>query len=230
MKQTAKAALFWSVCIQCIVVLFAATVGTRPVSPTTLSADSRPLVLLDAGHGGEDGGALAPDGTLEKDLNLSITLTLRDLLTFCGYRVELTRETDCSLGTGDTVRARKVSDLNTRLALYETADLVVSVHQNKFGDTACHGAQFFYSKNAPESKVFAETVRGQFVSLLQAENTRELKPGGDNVFLLYKTRTPAVLAECGFLSNPEELRLLKDETYRRKVAFALFSGVVCYTA
>lgn len=230
MKQTAKTAFLWSLIIECAVVLFAVTVGTRPQTAATAPADTRPLILLDAGHGGEDGGAVSPDGTLEKDLNLDIALSTRDLLRFCGYRVEMTRETDTVLGEGDTVRARKVSDMKARLKLYETADLVLSIHQNKFGDTACRGAQFFYSKNAPESQMFAETVRGQFVSLLQPNNTRELKPGGDNVFLLYKTQTPAVLAECGFLSNPDELRLLKDEIYRRKVAFALFSGVVCYTA
>ncbi len=230
MKQTAKAAFLWTLVIECAVVLFAAAVGTRPQTAVTAPADSRPLILLDAGHGGEDGGALAPDGTLEKDLNLDIALSTRDLLLFCGYRVEMTRDTDTVLGEGDTVRARKVSDMNARLKLYETADLVLSIHQNKFGDTACRGAQFFYSENAPESKILAETVRGQFVSLLQPDNTRELKPGDDNVFLLYKTQTPTVLAECGFLSNPDELHLLKDETYRRKVAFALFSGVVCYTA
>lgn len=227
MKQTVKTALFWGVLIECAVLLVAVTVGKRP-EVTTTAADTRPLILVDAGHGGEDGGAVAPDGTLEKDINLDVALTLRDMLAFCGYRVALTRETDVCLGEGDTVRARKVSDMKTRLTLYDSADLVLAVHQNKFGDTSCHGAQFFYSKNAPESQVFAETVREQFTALIQPNNTRELKPGGENVFLLYKTTTPAVLAECGFLSNPDELAALKEKTYRQDTAFALCCGVLCY--
>lgn len=230
MKTCVKTALFWGILVECAVVLIAAAVGQRPAKRVETSADTRPVILLDAGHGGEDGGALAPDGTTEKTLNLDITLTLRDMLCFCGYRVELTRDTDETRGTGDTVRERKRADMRARLALYNAADLVLSVHQNKFGDTACHGAQFFYSNNAPESRVFAETVRQQFVTLLQPENTRELKSGDERVFLLYKTTTPTVLAECGFLSNPDELAALKNETYRRDIAFALCSGVVCFMA
>ena len=233
MKPTLKTALFWGVFLECAVLLFVSLSATRPKTQpaaSTTPADARPLILLDAGHGGEDGGALAPDLTAEKDLNLDITLALRDLLTLCGYRVELTRDDDRSLGNGNTVRARKVSDMNARLALYNRADLVLSIHQNKFGDSACHGAQFFYSTNAPESQVLAECLRGRFTALLQPENDRELKAGGDKVFLLYKTTTPAVLAECGFLSNPDELAALKDETYRGQVAFALLCGVLDYFA
>ena len=230
MKQTVKTALCWGALIECAVVLVAVTVGNRPVTATATPADPRPLVLLDAGHGGEDGGALAPDGTLEKDLNLDIVLTLRDTLTFCGCRVATTRDTDAGLGEGDSIRARKVSDMKARLALYDAADVVLSVHQNKFGDTACHGAQFFYSQNAAESKLLAETVRNRFVTLLQPTNTRELKVGGDNVFLLYKTTTPAVLAECGFLSNPDDLATLQDKAHRDQIALVLASGVLNYLA
>lgn len=227
-KQNAKTALFWGVLIECAVVLCAVTIGQRPQTAVTAPTDTRPLILLDAGHGGEDGGALAPDGTCEKDLNLDLTLTLRDTLTFCGCRVATTRDTDTGLGEGDTVRARKVSDMKARLALYDAADVVLSVHQNKFGDTACRGAQFFYSQNAPESQLLAETVRNRFVALVQPDNTRELKIGGDNVFLLYKTQTPAVLAECGFLSNSDDLATLKDQTSRDKIALALAGGVLDY--
>ncbi len=228
MKSSYKAALFWSILIECAVVLFAVTIGVRQDQSVNIPADCRPLILLDAGHGGEDGGAVAPDGTTEKDINLDITLTLQDMLRFCGYRVAVTRETDTGLGTGDSLRARKSSDMNARLALYNNADLVIAIHQNKFGDTACHGAQFFYSKNAPASETLAQSLKSSLTRLLQPNNTRELKTGDRNVFLLYKTTTPAVLAECGFLSNPDEFLLLNDADYRKDVAFSLCCGVLDY--
>ena len=229
MKLSAKAALLCGITVELIVFVFFYSIGERPLTAlSSTEAAARPLVLLDAGHGGEDGGACGEDGTLEKDVNVAVTNALGELLTFCGCRVSYTRTDDRSIGQGDTVRERKVSDMHARLTLYDAADLVVSVHQNKFGSASCRGAQFFYGAVSPESRVLAETMRTQFVTLLQPDNTRELKPGGDNVFLLYKTTSPAVLAECGFLSNPDELRHLKSDDYQRSVAFALAAGVLQY--
>ena len=229
MKLSAKAALLCGLAVELFVFVFFYSIGERPLTAlSSAKAGSRPLVLLDAGHGGEDGGACGEDGTLEKDVNVAITNALGDLLSFCGCRVSYTRTDDRSIGEGDTVRERKVSDMHARLALYDAADLAISVHQNKFGSASCRGAQFFYGAVSPESRVLAETMRSQFVTLLQPDNTRELKPGGDNVFLLYKTVTPAVLAECGFLSNPDELCQLKTDAYRKSVAFALAAGILQY--
>lgn len=187
-------------------------------------------ILLDPGHGGMDGGASATDGTLEKDINLAVALPLRDMLRICGYPVRLTRDTDISLHSGeaDTVREQKVSDMHNRLAMYDEADLVIGIHTNKFPQTQYFGTQLFYSTNRPESEGIASAIRASVVGLLQPKNTREMKKADSNIFLLHKTQTPAVFVETGFLSNPEELQLLKDENYQKKMAFAILGGVLEY--
>lgn len=193
---------------------------------------TRPTIVIDAGHGGFDGGATAPDGTQEKTLNLAIAKPLAVMLTLCGFDVTMTRQTDEGLHdeADSTVREKKVSDMNARLALYEEAQMVISIHQNMFAVKGCHGAQVFYSTNHPCSKALASYVREELVSKLQPENTRELKAGNKDIFLLHKTTKPAILVECGFLSNADELEKLKNEDYQRQLAFAIACGAVRYTA
>ncbi len=188
-----------------------------------------PHILIDPGHGGADGGAEAPDGTLEKELNLAISLPLRDLLTVMGYTVELTRTEDVMLNTeGDSLRERKVSDIHNRLAMVEAADLTVSIHQNKFTQSQYYGTQIFYSPNTEESRVLADSVRDQVIALLQPENTRGLKRGTSDVYLLHHATRPMILVECGFLSNDAELAKLKTPGYQRAMAFAVAAGVMTY--
>lgn len=184
-------------------------------------------ILIDAGHGGADGGAVAADGTQEKDINLPVSLALRDLLTVMGYTVTTTRDTDVMLNTeGNTLRERKVSDLHNRLQLVQQADLTISIHQNKFEQEKYDGTQVFYSANHPHSKVMAQRVQASVVSLLQPNNTRPLKAGDDNVYLLKHAQTPMILVECGFLSNVAEREKLKDPHYQRQMAFAIGGGVM----
>lgn len=184
-------------------------------------------ILIDPGHGGADGGAVAADGTQEKDINLPVSLTLRDLLRVLGYTVTTTRDTDVMLNTeGETLRQRKVSDLHNRLAMVQQADLTVSIHQNKFEQEKYDGAQVFYSPNREESKAVAEAVRASVVTLLQPNNTRPLKRGSDDVYLLKHAETPMILVECGFLSNVAEREKLKDPAYQRQMAFAICGGIV----
>ena len=189
-----------------------------------------PHALIDPGHGGADGGATAADGSLEKDYNLSISLTLRDMLRLCGYDVTLTRETDTSLHdeAAVTIRQQKVSDMHHRLALYDAADLVLSIHQNQFPQRSCHGAQMFYAPDNAASVPLGTALRDTLYALLQPNNTRELKAGTSDIYLLHKTRAPAVLVECGFLSNPEERALLQTPEYQQKLAYALTCGVLTY--
>ena len=188
-----------------------------------------PCILIDPGHGGADGGASAPDGTLEKELNLAVSLPLRDLLTVMGYTVRMTRTTDVMLNTeGETLRERKVSDIHNRLAMSEEADLTVSIHQNNFTQPQYYGTQIFYSGNTEESRVLADSVREQVIGLLQPDNTRELKRGTSDVYLLHHATRPMILVECGFLSNQAELAKLKDATYQRQMAFAVAAGVMTY--
>ncbi len=188
-----------------------------------------PYIVIDAGHGGEDGGAVAADGTQEKTLNLAISHGLCDMLTVMGFTTEMTRTDDTMLNAvGDTLRERKVSDTRNRLAKIQQADVAVSIHQNKFPQTQYYGTQVFYSANAPESRVLAESVRKQVVTLLQPNNKRECKAGGSSVYLLHHASRPMILVECGFLSNQEELEKLKDEEYQRQLAFAVAAGVMTY--
>ena len=183
-------------------------------------------VLIDPGHGGFDGGTVAEDGTLEKHLNLAVSLYLRDLLHVCGVAVEMTRQTDVGLETdfSATVRNKKASDMRRRLAMYEEASLVISVHQNHFSQSKYSGTQVFYSANHPDSAVLAEDIRSAVVEWIQPQNTRELKKATDSIFLLTHTTTPAVLVECGFLSNEEERNKLKTPAYQQQLAFAIMAG------
>ena len=148
--------------------------------------------------------------------------------------MKLTREEDVSIGdnTLPTVRERKVSDVHRRLELVEEdpASILVSIHQNYFTQEKYSGAQMFYSPNNGESAALAESIRQSVVGLLQPENTRENKPATDDIYLLWNARQPAVLVECGFLSNGEEAALLAQEAYRDQVAFCIYDGIVRYLA
>ncbi len=187
-------------------------------------------VLLDPGHGGTDGGAQAADGTQEKTINLAVALDLRDMLAVCGVPVTMTRQTDISIHDPncDTIRRQKISDMYNRLKLYEQAQTVIAIHQNHFGVAKYRGAQVWYSGNHPAGQSLAEVVQKSFTVRLQPENTREIKKATDGVFLLAHTTRPAILVECGFLSNPEERDLLKTASYRQQVAFAIAVGYWMY--
>lgn len=184
-------------------------------------------IVIDAGHGGEDGGAEAADGTPEKHINLSIAQPLGDLLTVLGYTVTYTRTADTMVdAVGETLRKRKVSDMYNRLALIEQADLAVSIHQNKFSQTQYSGAQVFYGRGNAESAVWAESIRSSIVAQLQPHNKRPLKKGESSVFLLSHATVPLVLVECGFLSNEAEREQLKNREYQRQMAFAIAGGIL----
>lgn len=188
----------------------------------------RPHIVLDPGHGGMDGGAIGCDGSVEKEINLEIGLLLRDLLGACGYDVTMTRDSDIDLGGGDgTVRSQKRADLAARLEIMEKDPdaTVLMIHQNQFTQSKYHGAQMFYGPKDAASKLLAANLQGSIVSLLQPDNTREIKPATDNVWLLMQCGNPIVLVECGFLSNPEECALLQDSTYQQQMAFAIAAGI-----
>lgn len=195
-------------------------------SRTTDASAPNGTVLIDPGHGGFDGGAVAVDGTTEKHLNLAVSLCLRDLLHVCGVPVTMTRQTDVGLeeDTATTIREKKSSDMRRRLAMYDEASLVISVHQNHFSVPKYSGTQLFYSVHHPDGALLAQSVRDSVVSWVQPQNTRELKRATDGIFLLYHTTTPAVLVECGFLSNAEEREKLKTPAYQQQLAFAVMAG------
>lgn len=189
-------------------------------------------VIIDAGHGGVDGGTSADDGTLEKNLNLQIALKLDEMLNSFGVETVLIRETDISIHDADaqTIRQKKVSDLKNRLNIINNTDdsIFVSIHQNHFGESIYHGTQIFYSKNNPDSQKLADCIRLPVVSYLQTDNTREIKQSDSEIFLLSNAQSPSVMVECGFLSNSDETNRLKDENYQQKLAFIISLGIIDY--
>ncbi len=195
-------------------------------------SDSSPVIILDAGHGGIDSGCVSVNGAEEKDINLDIMLKLRDMLRMSGYDVLVTRETDKSIhDTGvQGLGKQKQSDMENRLKIINSQPngLFVSIHQNQFTDPKYSGAQMFYPLEDAESERLAGILQRSFVSFLQPENKRETKPVTDEIYLLKNGKCPRVMAECGFLSNPDEAALLESEEYRGKVAFCLYTGILEY--
>ena len=193
-----------------------------------------PVVCLDAGHGGIDGGCSTADGVPEKGINLNILLDLRTLLEISGYEVHVTRDTDRSIHDKgiEGIANQKSSDMDNRLAILNAPDNAVclSIHQNQFTDPQYCGAQMFFSDTNDRSESLAQMLQTQFQIQLQPTNSREIKRCGKELFLCYYCRHPMVMAECGFLSNPEEAELLKTEEYQRKVAFTLYSGLMQWLA
>lgn len=193
--------------------------------------DDRITVIIDAGHGGEDGGAEV-DGILEKDINLSIADKLADTLRLCGVHVTEIRDEDISVydDSAQTLREKKVSDLKHRVEIVNGSEnnILVSIHQNKFDNSSYSGAQVFYSSNNDKSRVLAGSIRNSVVSLLQNDNTRELKPANSDIYLLDNATVPAVIVECGFLSNDEERAKLLDSGYQSEMAYSIAMGVMEY--
>lgn len=189
---------------------------------------SEPIIVIDAGHGGEDGGAVA-NNIVEKDINLSISKKLKDIFKASGFIVITTRDKDKMINTnGSSLRERKVSDMKNRLELFNKNEnnIVVSIHQNKFSQEKYSGTQVFYSKNNPQSEIMAKYIRKNIAKLIQPENERAAKPADGSIYLLYNSKVPAVIVECGFISNYTEANKLKDNNYQKKFAFAIYSGVL----
>ena len=199
-----------------------------PASIMNISEEA-PTIVLDAGHGGADGGCVSADGVPEKGINLSILLRLRDILELNGYKVEVTRDTDTSIHDKgiEGLANQKSSDMDNRLALFNKYDnaVCISIHQNQFTDPKYSGAQMFYANTNSESEALAQSLQDQFRQQLQPQNQREIKLCGSELFLCYYCENPTVMVECGFLSNADEAALLTTEEYRQKVAFTIFSGI-----
>ncbi len=198
--------------------------------PTAAQPTSQEVVfVLDAGHGGMDGGCSTADGVPEKGINLNIMLNLRDLLEVSGYTVHVTRDTDRSIHDKgiEGIANQKSSDMDNRLALLNQYDnaICLSIHQNQFTDPQYSGAQMFYADTNSESESLAQMLQSQFQMMLQPDNSREIKLCGKELFLCYYCENPMVMVECGFLSNPEEAALLKTEDYQKQVAFTIYAAV-----
>ena len=179
-------------------------------------------VILDAGHGGFDGGAVSVTGTVEKALNLDTTITLAAFLKAQGYRVILTRETDTEL-SHESGGSRKMQDLKGRLSVMEQNPGVpfLSIHMNKFPQKKYSGLQIYYSPGDAASKSLADEMQSAVKEHLQPKNERVTKAATSSIFLLHRATSPAILIECGFLSNEEEARKLEDPAYRTALCLTL---------
>lgn len=197
-------------------------------------SENTPIIVLDAGHGGIDGGCSSADGVPEKGINLNILLTLRDMFRLYGYEVEVTRDTDRSIHDDgvEGIANQKSSDMDNRLEIFNKHDnaICISIHQNQYTDPKYSGGQIFYSNTNSQSKYIAQAIQDKFREYIQPENDREIKQCGKELFLCYYSKNPTVMAECGFLSNPDEANLLKTEDYQNKVAFSIFAAVNEYLA
>ena len=213
----------------CLPMLFViALLGRSGFSQTTQQASawsaSASLLIIDAGHGGEDGGAVSVNGVHESELNLAIAQKLDNLMVFFGVETLMLRNSDISLHSesADSVKERKNSDLQNRVAIvnsYPNATLI-SIHQNTFPGSSSRGAQVFYI-GADEGMVLALHAQSMLVKYLDPFNHRQAAKTPHSVYLMNHVECPAILLECGFLSNREEANKLEDEAYQKKLAAVL---------
>ena len=192
--------------------------------------EQRYTIVLDPGHGGNDPGKIGINDVPEKDVNLAISLKLKDILEQNDCKVIRTRETDQGLyQDGDT--NKKIADLHARCRIINDsgADAVISIHQNSFTSESSKGAQVFYQTTSEKGKVLAEILQEQLVSGLDPENNRVAKANSD-YYMLKNTQAPMVIVECGFLSNTQEAELLTQEAYQRRVAWTVALGTLQYVS
>ena len=187
-------------------------------------------VVLDAGHGGEDGGAVSLSGLYEKDLNLSVAKKLKALFEANGIAVVMTRESDVLLydKNADYHGRKKAMDLAARREIGESTEhaIFVSIHMNAYPIDRYRGLQVWYSQNDPRSETLAKSIQGMVAAALQPDNTRTVKAANSSIYLLHHLTIPAVLIECGFLSNPDEADLLAQEDYQNELALAIFLAIM----
>ncbi len=214
-----------------VLVGFLAFLGDRAVTVVTENAGvrDRSCIIIDAGHGGVDTGATSCTGVMESNINLEITLRLRDLLHLMGYQTKMIRTSDVSIFTeGSTIAAKKISDLRNRVQIVnETKNaILVSIHQNHFPVEKYRGAQVFYNR-VGESESLAKLLQSNFVMTLNPGSNRKAKRT-DGVYLMQNIQMPGILVECGFLSNPEEESLLRDATYQKKLCSVIAASLSSY--
>lgn len=214
----------WNYYLFCVLtmslMLMCAYWGSRAVTviSETLPFARAHCVVIDPGHGGEDGGATSCTGRMESEYNLAISRRLDDLLHLLGYQTRMTRKSDVSIyTTGDTIARKKISDLKERVRIVkETSNaLLVSIHQNQFSDSRYSGAQVFYA-NTPGSQELGRQLQTQLVSALNPGSNRKSKPIS-GVYLMENINCTGVLIECGFLSNPREEARLRDSDYQKRL-------------
>ena len=217
-------------CVLCGMVVAALGVNEAVTTLAEAEPPTRKICyVIDAGHGGEDGGATSCTGVLESKINLEISLRLNDLMHLLGMDTEMIRTTDISVYTeGNSIATKKVSDLKERVRLVNGIEnaVLVSIHQNYFNDGRYSGAQVFYSTD-PESKLLAQQLQNGFKSTVNPNSNRDIKQAS-GIYLMQHVSCPAVLIECGFLSNYEEEAKLRDPGYQKSICCVIAATLSKY--
>ena len=200
---------------------------------TTIQQQTPPqrqhCIVIDAGHGGIDGGATSCSGVLESAINLEIALRLNDLMHFLGYETVMIRTTDTSIHIqGNSIAAQKVSDLKERVRIVNETEnaVLISIHQNTFSDSRYSGAQVFYS-DTQGSRELAVSLQTAFTKTVNPDSQRKSKTS-KGIYLMDQIQCTGVLVECGFLSNPVEEERLRDRTYQQKMCCVIAATVGTY--
>ena len=224
-------------------ILFAATAVTSAIAvsllgwhfsvpkaavPTFLPQASPTVIVIDPGHGGEDGGAVSESGVMESNINLAVSLQLQDLFRLCGIPTRMTRTEDISIGDHSlsTIRARKASDIRARVAMVDETEgaLLISIHQNSLPSSLeTHGAQVFWNQQIG-AYMLAKTMQKVLNGSINTHRAKEAKKIDSSIYLMNHTQSPAVLVECGFLSNREEAELLQTKRHQIRLAVSIAAG------
>lgn len=223
--------LFYILIISIFIAVTYLASETTSVIAQLIPLEREHTIIIDAGHGGVDGGATSCTGVLESQFNLEISLRLNDLLRLLGYNTVMVRTTDISVYTeGETIAAKKVSDLKQRVALVNETEnaVLVSIHQNTFSDSQYSGAQVFYAPKG-NSQVLAKELQAALIHTLNPGSNRSEKQA-NGIYLMEHINCTGILVECGFLSNPEEEAKLRSEEYQKKLCAVIASTVSSYAA
>lgn len=230
--------LMFSLKILFIIVLFSAAIFllcTICLLPVTVASpvnnfSSDVQVVIDPGHGGKDGGAVSKSGLLEKDLNLSVSSTFNDILILCGIDTVMTRSDDklvCDENDPALKGKVKLTDLKNRLSIGKDnpSAVFISVHMNTFPEEKYNGLQIYFSPNNENSFFLAKSIQDDICRVMQNDNNRKVKKAGSNIYLLDRMESPAILIECGFLSNIKESQKLATSEYQTQLSL-VFSKTV----
>ena len=227
-KQSGSMVMVITVCVLFVVGIITYITAKDVFKEVSVKNNKKYKVLIDSGHGGIDPGKVGVNGAYEKDINLAISLYLKEELQKKDCEVVMTRETDTGLySEGD--RSKKVADLKKRVELMnsEKPDAIVSIHQNSFTQESVHGAQTFYYQRSEKSKSLGEAVQQELNKEVNKEKEKKAKPN-DSYYILINSKCPGIIVECGFLSNFTEAGKLVDESYQMQLAEILCSGIMNY--
>ncbi len=207
------------------------TLSIHHKSSDVFTGEITKCIVLDAGHGLPDGGAIGMTGTIESTLNLEIAKKVKKALEKQGYKVIMTRNDENSIySKGNSIAEKKKNDMNKRLEIINSsgADMFISIHMNKFTSSNYRGAQVIYSGNFKESETLAMFIQNELHLVPDNKSKRAPLKAADGIFLLKKASIPAVIVECGFLSNFDEEKLLCTQRHQKALANAIAKGVKNY--